>query len=351
MARGFQLDDPDEACEDIFVRCETTDKNINNEDYMKGQEGSPAAVPISVPVLSCVRPGSLRSFSLSKPEGSSTIPNRAHDAVEIVSTTQMPSWDLRRVEGVENGSMHYRSMYYPTFDDSVACDVAGIALDLSLEGKLDDVTTTPNENPLNDALRALPPLRAPNLYAALVGVWEGVCLRYLIAGEAPTVVGPVLGVCRAVVYGLFRDGAEGGMVWAVVGESVGGGVGEGEREGREGKRRWKHSRSGSRGNGAGTSSARIQTSSAHSNQHPSPLPLPLPLSSFTTPPDQDQLQFQFQSKDPKDPGDDDLQTPLPQSRFLVSDDDDDDELQTPLALFPMISSLPVPPTVTSNSKH
>lgn len=130
--------------------------------------------------------------------------------------------------------------------------------DLSLEGKLDDVTTTPNENPLNDALRALPPLRAPNLYAALVGVWEGVCLRYLIAGEAPTVVGPVLGVCRAVVYGLFRDGAEGGMVWAVVGESVGGGVGEGEREGREGKRRWKHSRSGSRGNGAGTSSARIQ---------------------------------------------------------------------------------------------
>ncbi|KAJ3932242.1 MAG: hypothetical protein NXY57DRAFT_1038542 [Lentinula lateritia] len=35
---NFQLDDPDESSEDVFIRCETTDKNIINKNYTKGQE-------------------------------------------------------------------------------------------------------------------------------------------------------------------------------------------------------------------------------------------------------------------------------------------------------------------------
>ncbi|KAJ3858661.1 hypothetical protein EV359DRAFT_87398 [Lentinula novae-zelandiae] len=233
----------------------------------------------------------------------------------------------------------------------------------------------------------------PTLYAALVGVWEGVCLRYLITGDGSSLSslsvlwlwdswlwdfgfgfgcvvgvggGPVVGVCGAVLYGLFRDGGEG---WDGVGgggvECCGGGGGGecwwwcwGRGKGGEGNE-GGNSHGWDRGVGVMALGRRLleyrypihllrvearcnlPTSSAHSNQHPSPLPLPLPLSSFTTPPRSrsDQLQFQFQSKDPKDPGDDDLQMPLPQSRFLIPDDD---ELQTPLALFPIISSLPIP---------
>ncbi|KAJ3847636.1 hypothetical protein EV368DRAFT_68943 [Lentinula lateritia] len=90
---NFQLDD--EACEDIFIRSETTDKNITNENYTKGRAGhhpqspSPSSGDTH---LSCWETGpqssyhgcNLRAFSpipCQSQRGSTMIPDREHDAV------------------------------------------------------------------------------------------------------------------------------------------------------------------------------------------------------------------------------------------------------------------------------
>ncbi|KAH7875287.1 uncharacterized protein C8R40DRAFT_1069728 [Lentinula edodes] len=91
MARKFQLDDGD--CKDIFIRCKTTDKNITNENYTKGQESqypqSPSPSSGDV-VLSCWETGpqfsyhgrNLGAFSpIPCQRGSSTIPDRENDPV------------------------------------------------------------------------------------------------------------------------------------------------------------------------------------------------------------------------------------------------------------------------------
>ncbi|KAH7875286.1 uncharacterized protein C8R40DRAFT_1265375 [Lentinula edodes] len=203
MARKFQLDDGD--CKDIFIRCKTTDKNVINVNYTKGQEDHHPQSPYPSSgdaVLSFWETGprfSYHGWFLDDPSTQAT-PERT-DSPQVTT-----GW-IRR-SGRRGGYQQIDSLLFSV-----------------CTSRLNDVKDRIDGNPLNDALRTLPLLRAQHL----------TCIE------------------------------------------------------------------------------------------------------------QDQLQFQFQSKDPKDPGDDDLQTPLPQSRFLVPDnDDDDDELQMPLALFPIISSLPVP---------
>ncbi|KAJ3928937.1 MAG: hypothetical protein NXY57DRAFT_1063508 [Lentinula lateritia] len=91
MAWKFQLDDRD--CEDVFIRSNSTDKNIRNENYTKGQEGQhPQSLSPSSgdTVLSCWEPGPQFSYHGCDLEvfgptpyhrGSSTIPDRENDPV------------------------------------------------------------------------------------------------------------------------------------------------------------------------------------------------------------------------------------------------------------------------------
>ncbi|KAJ3850197.1 hypothetical protein EV368DRAFT_66814 [Lentinula lateritia] len=96
MARNFQLDDPDESSKDVFIRCNSTDKNVKNEDYMKGQESHHPQSPTPSSgdaVLSCWETGSQFSYHRCDLEvfgpiscqrcqrGSLTVPNREHDPV------------------------------------------------------------------------------------------------------------------------------------------------------------------------------------------------------------------------------------------------------------------------------
>ncbi|KAJ3861044.1 hypothetical protein EV359DRAFT_66807 [Lentinula novae-zelandiae] len=90
---NFQLDDPDQSSEDVFVRCETMDKNRINKNYMKGQEDHHPQSPTPSSgdaVLSCWETGSqfsyhrcdMGAFSPTPYQGDSlTIPDREHDAV------------------------------------------------------------------------------------------------------------------------------------------------------------------------------------------------------------------------------------------------------------------------------
>ncbi|KAJ3891088.1 hypothetical protein GG344DRAFT_77291 [Lentinula edodes] len=92
----FQLDDPDQSSEDVFIRCETTDKNIIKVNYTKGQEDHHPQSPYPSSgdtVLSCWEAGSqfsyhgcnLEAFSPISCQrcqrGSLTIPDREQDAV------------------------------------------------------------------------------------------------------------------------------------------------------------------------------------------------------------------------------------------------------------------------------
>ncbi|KAJ3803810.1 hypothetical protein F5876DRAFT_71151 [Lentinula aff. lateritia] len=266
---------------------------------------------------------------------------------------------------------------------------------------------------LRFVLGSSPGLVQGKLYPALLGVWEGVCLRYLTT-LPPTSPPPqnssssldaLLSYAVRLCIDYFITESVGQVcsmvVWSFVGVVVIESLSVEEEEERVAKRRWKRSRSRSHSagtlltrqvhdNGSFTPSTRggpvvdrqtstilfpsvvhtpndarspssgaqenvmtmrsdrdipdplplpLPTSSAHSDST-SPLPLTLPLSSFSIP--TEQFDFRY----PEDP-DDDLQTPLPQSR-VHTPEDDDDELQTPLALFP-ISSLPELPIPVDQS--
>ncbi|KAJ3877740.1 hypothetical protein F5051DRAFT_452829 [Lentinula edodes] len=91
MARKLQLDDCD--CKDVFIHSKTTDKNIVNENYTKGQESqypqSPSPSSGDV-VLSCWETGPQFSYHgrnlgafgpIPCQRGSSTIPDRENDPV------------------------------------------------------------------------------------------------------------------------------------------------------------------------------------------------------------------------------------------------------------------------------
>ncbi|KAJ3861045.1 hypothetical protein EV359DRAFT_84712 [Lentinula novae-zelandiae] len=91
MARKFQLDDCD--CEDIFICRNSTNKNITNENYTKGQESQYPQSPSPSSgdaVLSCWETGPQFSHHGCDLEvfgptpyhrGSSTIPDREHDLI------------------------------------------------------------------------------------------------------------------------------------------------------------------------------------------------------------------------------------------------------------------------------
>ncbi|KAJ3877751.1 hypothetical protein F5051DRAFT_428735 [Lentinula edodes] len=92
----FQLDDPDQSSEDVFIRCETMDKKRINVNYTKGQEDHHPQSPYPSSgdtVLSCWEAGSQFSYHGCNLEafgpiscqrcqrGSLTIPDREQDAV------------------------------------------------------------------------------------------------------------------------------------------------------------------------------------------------------------------------------------------------------------------------------
>ncbi|KAJ4498247.1 hypothetical protein C8R41DRAFT_901199, partial [Lentinula lateritia] len=93
MIRRFPLDDCDESSEDGFIRSKTTDKNMTNENYTKGQESQYPQSPSPSSgdaVLSCWETGpqfshhgcDLEVFGPTPCQrGSSTIPDREHDLI------------------------------------------------------------------------------------------------------------------------------------------------------------------------------------------------------------------------------------------------------------------------------
>ncbi|KAJ4471907.1 hypothetical protein C8R41DRAFT_850342 [Lentinula lateritia] len=204
------------------------------------------------------------------------------------------------------------------------------------------------------------------LYPAILGVWEGACLRYLINGTPPSSsssLDPMLSYAVRLCIDYFITDSFGQvigmMVWSLLGVLV---IESVEVESID-ERRWKRSK------GSESSFARIReqvvdqptteedtlplpvspaqnvqesessplslpVSPAQNVQESSPLPLSLPMSSFRE-----------EEYEVEEDVDDDLQTPLPQSRVLLPEDD---ELQTPLALLP-ISSLPELPIPADQS--
>ncbi|KAJ4468937.1 hypothetical protein C8R41DRAFT_984589 [Lentinula lateritia] len=114
---NFQLDDPDESSEDVFVRCVTTDKNTKNKNYTQGQEDHHPQSPTPSSgdaILSCWESGSQFSYHGCDLEefgpipcqrcqrGSLTIPNREHDPV----CDSMISGKVTRLNGYEIAVTH-----------------------------------------------------------------------------------------------------------------------------------------------------------------------------------------------------------------------------------------------------
>ncbi|KAJ3928935.1 MAG: hypothetical protein NXY57DRAFT_1063507 [Lentinula lateritia] len=108
---NFQLDDPDESSEDVFVRCVTTDKNTKNKNYTQGQEDHHPQSPTPSSgdaILSCWESGSQFSYHGCDLEefgpipcqrcqrGSLTIPN-----LLMPDLLDIPNVKVREVEDVE----------------------------------------------------------------------------------------------------------------------------------------------------------------------------------------------------------------------------------------------------------
>ncbi|KAH7872144.1 uncharacterized protein C8R40DRAFT_1118551 [Lentinula edodes] len=203
---------------------------------------------------------------------------------------------------------------------------------------------------LRFVLGSSPVMVQGKLYPAILGVWEGACLRYLINGIPPSSsssLDPILSYAVRLCIDYFITDSFGQVIAMVVWSFLGVLVVESVEVESIDERRSK------RPKGTGSSFTRIQeqvvdqstteedtlplpVSPAQNVQESSPLPLSLPLSSSSS-----IQREEYQPEYPEDDVNDDLQTPLPQSRVLIPEDDDDndDELQTPLALLP-ISSLP-----------